>query len=244
LEKSSSSVRNTDNPLFYTLDFFILHLTHKKLQPVIAIMSTYGFTVILAAALFVAAVIAFTYNKSILYLARRRFAAEHDCKPIQSVRYLKDPIFGLDNMLEMIKAGKESRFLERAHRQFTEYGTTYRKHSLTDYVIVTIDPQNIKTILSVRFKEFGIGNREISLGRLLGRGIFTMDGTFWQHSRALIRPNFARDQVADLVSFERHIQDLWELIPRDGSTVDLQELFSASQSTALQSFCLGVPLIR
>lgn len=41
----------------------------------------------------------------------------------------------------------------------------------------------------------------------------------------MLRPNFHRSQVADLDTFEVHIQHLIGAIPTDGSTVDLQELF-------------------
>jgi len=94
-------------------------------------------------------------------------------------------------------------------------------------------------MLSLKFKDFGIGNRESTLGPLLGQGIFTMDGQFWAHSRAMIRPNFTRDQVADLNAFERHIQDLWQLIPRDGSTIDLQELFFRFTIDSATEFLFG-----
>ena len=41
----------------------------------------------------------------------------------------------------------------------------------------------------------------------------------------MLRPNFVRSQVADLDMFEVHIKDLIKAIPRDGSNVDLAELF-------------------
>jgi cytochrome P450 len=164
---------------------------------------------------------------------------EHGCEPLQTYYPLKDPIFGLDNMLESIKAAKETRLLERALGNYRSLGNTFGNRLFNQKVIVTIEPQNVKTILSLRFKDFGIGNRETTLGPLLGQGIFTMDGAFWQHSRAMIRPNFARDQVADLEAFERHIQDLWKLIPRDGSTIDLQELFFRFTIDSATEFLFG-----
>jgi len=55
----------------------------------------------------------------------------------------------------------------------------------------------------------------------------------------MIRPNFTRDQVADLDAFERHIQDLFSLIPRDGSTIDLQELFFRFTIDSATEFLFG-----
>lgn len=104
---------------------------------------------------------------------------------------------------------------------------------------MTTEPQNVKTILSLSFEDFGIANREKSLGRLLGKGIFTTDGERWAHSRAMIRPNFTRNQVADLEAFERHIQTLFAILPRDGSTVDLQELFFKFTIDSATEFLFG-----
>lgn len=55
----------------------------------------------------------------------------------------------------------------------------------------------------------------------------------------MIRPNFTREQVADLEAFERHIQDLFSIIPRDGSTVDLQELFFRFTIDSATEFLFG-----
>jgi len=60
---------------------------------------------------------------------------------------------------------------------------------------------------------------------VLGHGIFTTDGPEWEASRALLRPNFVRNQVGDLNTFDHHISALISHIPKDGSTVDLQALF-------------------
>lgn len=46
-----------------------------------------------------------------------------------------------------------------------------------------------------------------------------------QHSRALLRPNFTRKQYQDLAVLEQHVQHLVDLIPPDGETVDLQDMF-------------------
>jgi cytochrome P450 len=201
--------------------------------------SSYGLSTILAAALAAVCLITFSYNQITLYLARRKFAAENGCKAMEKFYPLKDPVFGIDNMMDTIKAAKETRLLERAQLNYLKHGNTFQSKLFRQKVLLTIEPQNVKTILSLRFKDFGIGNRETTLGPLLGQGIFTMDGSFWQHSRAMIRPNFARDQVADLEAFERHIQDLWKLIPRDGSTFDLQELFFRFTIDSATEFLFG-----
>lgn len=57
--------------------------------------------------------------------------------------------------------------------------------------------------------------------------------------QALVRPNFTRAQVADLDTFESHIQILITKIPRDGSTVDLQTLFFRLTLDSATEFLFG-----
>lgn len=56
---------------------------------------------------------------------------------------------------------------------------------------------------------------------------------------ALVRPSFARAHVADLETFESHIQHLIAKIPRDGSTIDLQPLFYQLTLDSATEFLLG-----
>lgn len=41
----------------------------------------------------------------------------------------------------------------------------------------------------------------------------------------MLRPNFVRTQIGDVEMFEKHVEHLIQAIPRDGSMVDLQDLF-------------------
>jgi len=194
---------------------------------------------LLALALVTVYIASTIYSRLQLYRARRKFMAENGCQPCYNKYPLIDPILGLDMMRENIRNSKNLKFLECAKKRFDTYGNTYTSKLLTTPIILTIEPQNVKTILSLRFKDFGIGNRQSTLGPLLGKGIFTTDGDRWAHSRSMIRPNFTRDQVADLEAFERHIQELYKLIPRDGSTVDLQELFFRFTIDSATEFLFG-----
>lgn len=61
-----------------------------------------------------------------------------------------------------------------------------------------------------------------------------------RHSaRAMIRPAFVRDQVADLRCFDKHITNLLSAIPRDGSTFDIQHLLQAMTMDSSTDFMLG-----
>jgi cytochrome P450 len=74
---------------------------------------------------------------------------------------------------------------------------------------------------------------------LFGHGIFDTDGAAWERSRSLIRPNFVRAQVADLDMFESHVQALIANVPRDGSAVDLQDLFFGLTMDSATEFLFG-----
>lgn len=72
----------------------------------------------------------------------------------------------------------------------------------------------------------------------LGEGIFTMDGPFWAHSRAILRPQFEKHQVSDLRHFEPHVQRLFANIPT-GSAVDMQALFNRLSMDTSSEFLTG-----
>lgn len=57
--------------------------------------------------------------------------------------------------------------------------------------------------------------------RFIGPGILTNEGAAWRRSRNLIKPLFKRAELSDVVRFERHVDRLMKVLPRDGQTVDL-----------------------
>jgi len=108
------------------------------------------------------------------------------------------------------------------------------------HVISTIEPENLKTIQAVDFKKWTLGSRRISAFRpFLGLGIFTTAGADWHRSREMLRPNFARSQVGDLATFETHVNHLIAAVPKDGSEVDLSELFFRLTMDSATEFLLG-----
>ena len=165
------------------------------------------------------------YSRIQLYLARQRLIKQNGCQPCAH-RFNKDPILGWDVVKANVANYKARRMLERNRRRFLDQNThTYLNKTLDVNMIVTCEPENIKTLLSLKFKDYSFGNRRRAFSPLLGDGIFNSDGEKWANSRHLLRPNFARDQIADLDAFERHFKLMMKHIPKDGSTVDLQALF-------------------
>ena len=196
-------------------------------------------TTIILASVAILSTVYYVYKRVSLYLVRRRMKLENGCQPLAKHYPHKDFLFGTDGLREVLKASKEHRLLARAVNNFARLGNTFGNKLFFQRMIVSCEPQNVKTVLSLKFKDYSLGLRDEALGPLLGTGIFNSDGEAWAHSRALIRPNFVRDQVADLEAFERHIQDLFKVLPRDGSTVDLQELFFRFTIDSATEFLFG-----
>jgi hypothetical protein len=153
---------------------------------------------------------------------------ENGCKPIPSYPH-KDPVFGLDLFIENFGLSKNGGLVDRVRERFQSVNggvNTFTQLILGERVINTCEPENIKAILATQFKDFSLPpRRKNALHPVFGHGIFTTDDKEWEASRALLRPSFARSYIGDLKVFESHIIKMIAKIPRDGSTVDLQELF-------------------
>ncbi|KAF7934179.1 uncharacterized protein EAE97_008539 [Botrytis byssoidea] len=120
---------------------------------------------------------------------------------------------------------KQSKLLERWANRFEQFGDTFAAVLLGNPMIATIDQLNVQTMLGSNFKDYGVQPlRRSATLPFLGEGVFTMDGSFWQHPRTLMRPTFTRANVANLPSFEKNLQKFFKLLPEDGSTVDLKPL--------------------
>lgn len=169
--------------------------------------------------------------------SRRRMMKAYGCKPIT---WSSNGFFGLGQYREFMKAWKTHAILDCLHRQIERHGSTSKSRVLHEELIITVDPENLKTIMATKFKDWNLPDlRKKALRPLLGDGIFTTDGTAWQHSRDLLRPNFVRSQVGNLNKLEVHVSHFLQAIPRDRSTVDLQELFFRLTLDSATEFLFG-----
>lgn len=121
---------------------------------------------------------------------------------------------------------------------------THSSRLTTFPVISTIEPENIKAVLSTHFKDFVIGSpRRRAFGPIIAYSILVADGIEWEHSRVFLKPSFSRSQVGDLATLEVHVRNLIEAIPRDGSTVDLAELFLRFTADVTTDFMFGESIL-
>lgn len=147
--------------------------------------------------------------------------------------------FGISAYLDFKNSSTEKRFAKRITELHDQYGNTFRITIVGTGCFFTIDPENIKAILATQFTDFSFGIRHEWFVPLLGDGIFTLDGAGWTHSRALLRPQFTRDQVSDLDQLDIHVQRLIQAIPKDGTPFDIQELFFRLTLDSATDFLFG-----
>ncbi|WEW57443.1 hypothetical protein PRK78_002910 [Emydomyces testavorans] len=138
----------------------------------------------------------------------------------------RDPnsgIFGINFYRDMAKHKRERVFLEKSLERYEQLGDTHVADMFGRTYLDTRDPENIKAILSTQFEQFSLGmDRAHAITPMLGEGIFTHvygggpEGEPWRHSRAVLRPQFVRQQIQDLGKLEGyevlcrdlHIQNL------------------------------------
>lgn len=167
----------------------------------------------------------YIYTKLVSISKQRRFSQSHGCQKIKSAPQ-KDPFFGIDIFLETEKAYQEKRFLEYVAQHLDAYGPTFKWDLMGDDLIFTNEPRNLQAMLATSFADFDIGMLRQQVSKpFWGVGIFNSDGPFWAHSRALVRPNFTRELIADVRTCDSHVSNLIRQIPGDGITFDLQDLF-------------------
>jgi len=183
----------------------------------------------------------FKINASLLrsYLFTRR-ARALGCGEVTDLR-VKDPILGLDAFFKTVAALNSFRLMPYYNKLFSTIGQTHAQILLGRRVLMTNEPENIKAILATHMDEWPIdGPRLYSMLPLLGPySIFTSNGQAWHETRALIRPSFVRDQVADFACFDRHIGNLLANIPLDGTTFDMQHLLLKMTMDSSTDFMLG-----
>jgi len=152
----------------------------------------------------------------------------------------KDPFFGIDTIYDALRAVGSKTFLSEKRAHYERYGNTFSSRLSTLSVISTIEPENIRTVLSTAFKDFVVGApRRNAFAPVLVNSILVADGTQWEHSRAFLRPSFTRSQVGDLSTLEVHVENLISAVPHDGSTVDLADLFLRYTADVTTDFMFG-----
>ncbi|KAL9600904.1 MAG: hypothetical protein Q9219_002839 [cf. Caloplaca sp. 3 TL-2023] len=152
-----------------------------------------------------------------------------------------DPILGYDLFRRTASSIAKGHSFPFEQSLFDKYGKTFQANSWGNTKIYTMDAQNIQVVLKSHFKSFEVGAlRERLLSPFMEKSVFTADGAAWAHSRAAIKPVFQRAQVADLAPLAVHVDRFLDLLPVDGSVVDLQPLLKRLFLDRATEFVFGV----
>lgn len=122
--------------------------------------------------------------------------------------------------------------------RFSTYGTTFQCQTYNSTGLYTIAPQILQSVFSTNFDSWGVAPlRRFSLNPLTGHGIITADGSFWIHSRNLLKSTFSHAQISDLSAYRVHTDNLLTaLLKNHHSFIDLKsyfENFTLDSSTEL-----------
>ncbi|KKY14696.1 putative cytochrome p450 family [Diplodia seriata] len=180
---------------------------------------------------------------------RARMARDRGCKPAPA--FNKWDFLGIQNVRMLLRADREKRLPEYSEERVATISAREGRHVTTMSNVIageesffTIEPRNIQAILATQFKDFELGERRNgNFQPLLGHGIFASDGKAWEHSRALLRPQFAREQISDLKLEETHVQNMMRALPVnvEGWTdiTDIQVLFFRLTLDSATEFLFG-----
>ncbi|KAK5168735.1 uncharacterized protein LTR77_006044 [Saxophila tyrrhenica] len=155
--------------------------------------------------------------------------------------------WGLDILFRALYA-----FTQWRNHEFWYYAFSQNKNANNQWTVeamtlgqrltFTADEENIKAILATKFQDYGKGPQFRKEWKdFLGLSIFTTDGEMWHNSRMLLRPQFIKDRVSDLHTFETHVQKLLPLLAgsHNGATVRVDDLFYRFTLDAATDFLFG-----
>ncbi|KAL2042251.1 hypothetical protein N7G274_004739 [Stereocaulon virgatum] len=161
------------------------------------------------------------------FLRRRKRLRDLGCGNISHYPH-KDPLLGYD-LHRLIEDSKRNHLnvslIQHLHTTYGR-GKTFQALTWGLKTLYTVEPRNIQTILTSEFQSFGVESiRKAFNDPWIGAGIVMSDGPVWRNSRKILKPLFGKTLFADPYRLEHHLSRLLALIPRDGSTIDMQPLF-------------------
>ncbi|KAN0098399.1 cytochrome P450 family protein [Hyaloscypha variabilis] len=177
------------------------------------------------------------YKKWASYKAFRAAALQHGCKRPPKYPHT-DPFFGTDTLRERNKLKKQGRLLRSLGAHYERLGKTYQEKFFDLTVINTMEPRNFQQVTALGFGDYSKASFADAYP-MFGDGILNQEGAVWKHSRNLVKPTFARSEIADVAMFEFHFERFLEGIPRDRTTIDLQQPIHKLFLDVASEFILG-----
>jgi len=154
----------------------------------------------------------------------RSLKQQHGCKEPRKYPH-KDPVWGSDMVEERKKAMKEGRFFKLYDTQFELYGRTFEEIWRGKPLINTIEPANVQKVAALAHEDYGKDpERLMAQAPFMGPSILSQHGPAWKRARTLVTPIFARAELSDIDHLASYTDRFMELLPNDGSMVDIQPL--------------------
>ncbi|KAM0721366.1 hypothetical protein Q7P37_002290 [Cladosporium fusiforme] len=161
----------------------------------------------------------------------RRLEVKHNC---QSVRPWAAKLpWGLDLLFRAFRHGRNRTVCEFFYEISEVSGITHEQRLLGARNIGTTSPKNIEAVLDKQKKDFNLGFRVQQFKDLMGSGVFTQEGTDWQHSRYLLRHLVTSNRAHAFEDIQRCAENMLDpIVPY--TIVDLQPLiFQLTLATTL-----------
>lgn len=166
--------------------------------------------------------LALYFNNKHYWLRENRI---NKCQPAPIYPH-RDPLLGIDWITSTLRTIRNHTLLQTWDNLFRTVGDTFWVQNIGAWIVMTNEPENIKAILSSDFESWKIGGlrQKVPIMAIGPKGIFSVNGKEWHDARAMIRPSFVRNQIADLECTDRHVENFLRQIPKNGERVDLQQL--------------------
>lgn len=180
---------------------------------------------------------AYIVYKLIILFKNYWLARQWGCKPMEKY----GGRFGIKSLINVIRARKEGFLVDYQKQKYIDSDTdTIKSRLFHKQLIHTKNAENVKAVVATQYDDFSIGKRHKFFRPLLGNGIFASEGERWKHSRAMLRPQFARERVAHVQTLEPHLQVFAKHVRKHkGQAFDIQSLFHKLTIDAATEFLFG-----
>ncbi|EGN93507.1 hypothetical protein SERLA73DRAFT_163545 [Serpula lacrymans var. lacrymans S7.3] len=152
-------------------------------------------------------------------------------------------IGNMDVLIELVTKGDDDYIGQVMHEHMVAYGPTINLNILWEDVIMTAEPNHIKTILATDFNNYEKGEKFRDTARsVLGTGVFNSDGETWKFHRTMTRPFFNRDRISHFDIFDRHANKTVSLMKdrfNSGHAIDFQDVISRFTLDSATEFLFG-----
>lgn len=148
----------------------------------------------------------------------------YGCEPIPKRRQW-DPLWGFDMAFSQFRALRGHYFIPWLAKMHTNMPKTFSINFLGVRQIYTVEPENLKALTAINWKDFGISpirrNSKASMP-FADKGVNTVDGDDWVFSRFLIKPFFYREVYTSTDRIAPFVDHFLRLLPEDGKAFNVQ----------------------